>query len=253
MIKFFRTIRYKLMSENKTTKYFKYALGEIILVVIGILIALQINNWNVYRLEVKEERKILTNLKVDFGNNKKLLDRAIETTKDGMNGCLKMLEYTGNKERPKTSKDFDMILNNMFVSPFFRPVIGTLEEITNSGKLGIIENDELRKLLATWPSIIEEVKLRYQSLDKYKQLLNQFILREGNWLNADQVSSIKRNIKFPKSGFKSDNRRLLTFRYFENLTENMSIEYDNYLTKLNEAEVLLKRITELIELNIRHD
>ncbi|WP_207764272.1 DUF6090 family protein [Hanstruepera neustonica] len=51
MIKFFRHIRYNLMSENKTGKYLKYAIGEIILVVIGILIALQINNWN-------EERKV---------------------------------------------------------------------------------------------------------------------------------------------------------------------------------------------------
>ena len=46
MIKFFRKIRFSLLSENKTSKYFKYAFGEIILVVIGILIALQINNWN---------------------------------------------------------------------------------------------------------------------------------------------------------------------------------------------------------------
>ena len=46
MIKFFRKIRYDLMEKNKTGKYLKYAIGEIILVVIGILIALQINNWN---------------------------------------------------------------------------------------------------------------------------------------------------------------------------------------------------------------
>ncbi|WP_339663465.1 DUF6090 family protein [uncultured Polaribacter sp.] len=46
MIKFFRKIRHQLLSENKTSKYFKYAIGEIILVVIGILIALQVNNWN---------------------------------------------------------------------------------------------------------------------------------------------------------------------------------------------------------------
>ena len=46
MIKFFRKIRYNLLSENKTGKYFKYAIGEIVLVVIGILIAIQINNWN---------------------------------------------------------------------------------------------------------------------------------------------------------------------------------------------------------------
>ena len=46
MIKLFRNIRKNLLAEGKTTKYFKYAIGEIILVVIGILIALQINNWN---------------------------------------------------------------------------------------------------------------------------------------------------------------------------------------------------------------
>ena len=46
MIKFFRKIRYNLMEQNKTGKYFKYAIGEIVLVVIGILIALSINNWN---------------------------------------------------------------------------------------------------------------------------------------------------------------------------------------------------------------
>ena len=46
MIKFFRKIRQNLLSEGKTGKYLKYAIGEIILVVIGILIALSINNWN---------------------------------------------------------------------------------------------------------------------------------------------------------------------------------------------------------------
>ncbi len=46
MIKFFRNIRKTLLTEGKTSKYFKYAIGEIVLVVIGILIALQINNWN---------------------------------------------------------------------------------------------------------------------------------------------------------------------------------------------------------------
>mgnify|MGYP000731225644 CR=1 FL=1 len=52
MIKFFRKIRYNLMSENRTGRYLKYAIGEIILVVIGILIALQINNWNEHKKEI---------------------------------------------------------------------------------------------------------------------------------------------------------------------------------------------------------
>lgn len=60
MIKFFRNIRQKLISEGKLVNYFKYAIGEILLVVIGILIALQINNWNETRKDSKFEKEILT-------------------------------------------------------------------------------------------------------------------------------------------------------------------------------------------------
>ncbi|WP_204346701.1 DUF6090 family protein [Psychroserpens algicola] len=63
MIKFFRKIRQKLLSENKFSKYLIYAIGEIILVVIGILIALQINNWNENRKRSNEELSILKDLK----------------------------------------------------------------------------------------------------------------------------------------------------------------------------------------------
>jgi len=62
MIKFFRKSRYELMNQNKTTKYFKYAIGEIVLVVIGILIALQINNWNENRKDSIQEHKYLERL-----------------------------------------------------------------------------------------------------------------------------------------------------------------------------------------------
>ena len=64
MIKFFRKIRQNLLLENKTAKYFKYAIGEIVLVVIGILIALQINNWNEWDKESKKEQKNSFKLKI---------------------------------------------------------------------------------------------------------------------------------------------------------------------------------------------
>ena len=66
MIKFFWKIRLNLISEGKTGKYIKYAVGEIILVVIGILIALSINNWDEQRKQNNEEIYILNQLKVEF-------------------------------------------------------------------------------------------------------------------------------------------------------------------------------------------
>jgi len=61
MIKFFRKIRYDLMEKNKTGRYLKYALGEIVLVVIGILIALSINSWNENRK--KEDNRYIKTIK----------------------------------------------------------------------------------------------------------------------------------------------------------------------------------------------
>jgi len=66
MIKFFKKIRQKFLLENKTGKYFKYAFGEIVLVVIGILIALQINNWNEERKQNRNVRELYSNLLLDL-------------------------------------------------------------------------------------------------------------------------------------------------------------------------------------------
>ena len=69
MIKFFRQIRQRLITDNRFSKYLLYAVGEIFLVVIGILIALQINNWNEHKKERKLERKVLTELLTSLEQN----------------------------------------------------------------------------------------------------------------------------------------------------------------------------------------
>ena len=78
MIKFFRKIRQKLLTENKFSKYLIYAIGEIILVVIGILIALQINNWNDWRKYRVKEKEVLVNLSENFELNIESLKSDIE-------------------------------------------------------------------------------------------------------------------------------------------------------------------------------
>jgi len=74
MIKFFRQIRQSLLSEGKTGKYLKYAFGEIILVMIGILLALQVNNWNENRKAVKAQKRLLINLYEDLGSDSIFLE-----------------------------------------------------------------------------------------------------------------------------------------------------------------------------------
>ena len=114
MIKFFRQIRYNLMEQNKTSKYLKYAIGEIVLVVIGIMIALQINNWNQQRLENKEEQKALLNLKQDFEYNQYTLDSVSKKTIKNIEQQFLILNHTGNKPKPNSELEFNILLNALF-------------------------------------------------------------------------------------------------------------------------------------------
>ncbi|MEM1260720.1 MAG: DUF6090 family protein, partial [Bacteroidota bacterium] len=77
MIKFFRRIRKSLLVESKFSKYLLYAIGEIVLVVIGILIALQVNNWNNENTNRKKEALLLKQIHRDFKSNKKQLDSIV--------------------------------------------------------------------------------------------------------------------------------------------------------------------------------
>ena len=78
MIKLFRNIRKNLLAEGKTSKYLKYAIGEIILVVIGILIALQVNNWNENRKTQQRQTIFLNNIKQDLTNDLIQLNQIID-------------------------------------------------------------------------------------------------------------------------------------------------------------------------------
>ena len=109
MIKFFRQIRQTLIMENKTTKYFKYAIGEIILVVIGILIALQINNWNENNKLKKQEKELLANVLIHLQQDAK----AIESVKKTKNMIFKVHEdvflFTESKKDTASVGDLDLL------------------------------------------------------------------------------------------------------------------------------------------------
>ena len=95
MIKFFRNIRKKLLEQSKTKSYFIYAIGEIVLVVIGILIALSINNWNELRKDQKQEMKLLKQLQTDLTANQAEVNnliKRININKAAMDSLMSNLE-----------------------------------------------------------------------------------------------------------------------------------------------------------------
>lgn len=143
MIKFFRQIRLDLIEKNKTGKYLKYAIGEIILVVIGILIALQINNWNESRKQAKTEKEFITSLKSDLKQDRAFIERVIKLNEprieayEILNGNLQNL-YNNDRE------SLDSIFKIYFRSQrTFYPISGSYESAESGNQISIFQNKKL--------------------------------------------------------------------------------------------------------------
>jgi len=141
MIKFFRKIRQNLLSEGKTGKYLKYAIGEIVLVVIGILIALQINNWNEINKLSKIEIKTLKELKSDLNQNIIEINSHIDALEDCKNSNEIIIYHMENNLPYHDSLDYHF--SNLYPFIVFLPVQTTYDNLRQNG-VKLISNDSLR-------------------------------------------------------------------------------------------------------------
>lgn len=158
MIKFFRRIRFNLMSENKTGKYLKYAIGEIILVVIGILIALQINTWNQEKQNRKQESQILTQLLNEYNSNLEQINSKIYIRQEVLKSSLIILNYRNRAFSEINPDSFNLHLSRVITRPTFDPELGVTNELSSSGKLYLIRNSELRNRITSFSSFLSELK-----------------------------------------------------------------------------------------------
>ena len=163
MSKIFRKIRQRLLLESKTTKYIKYAIGEIILVVIGILIALAINNYSQRKKEIKKEQAYLKELNLDFKSNKAQLDSIVNINKvslhagERLSKILKLFDFKKPKRNESNKHVADSIsyyLGLVWKNKSFNPKNGTVEALLNSSSFDLIKNDTLRRYLISWKDVL---------------------------------------------------------------------------------------------------
>ena len=156
MIKFFRKIRQNLLSEGKTGKYLRYAIGEILLVMIGILLALQVNNWNNSRNEAHREQTILRNLHSDFNDNITELNRIYDGTEESYRSSVRLLEIIKG-ESPINPEEVEVLLNSI-ANGFFSLDLysASIDEIINTGSLSIIKDIKLREHISNWSFIVAD-------------------------------------------------------------------------------------------------
>jgi hypothetical protein len=200
------------MEKNKTGKYLKYAIGEIVLVVIGILIALQINNWNEQRKDRVKEKVVLKKLQEDYEANLIQLEEKMATRNKILVSGVQLLQAFDQPvgvNRDSLIKDIAVINND----PTFDPIQNNL---TGSGHLILIRNERLNNLLSNWSSdvvAVQEIELVWSDksngpldvitseLGIGRDIANSFINDSRHlWLLDNNPNSYKMEIGTSKLG-----------------------------------------------------
>jgi hypothetical protein len=189
MIKFFRKIRQKLLSENKFSKYLIYAIGEIILVVIGILIALQINNWNESQINSQREKAILYSLKSELIINLEELNTDYERTLIYHQATINVYDFLLRKSIEVDSMHKDFF--NCVQFTYFFPKTSTYETL-KSGNLELIRSDSLKEIITDvyetgFKRIVNKVDTRRNAarllFPYYQKHFKTKFFRDGDYLD----------------------------------------------------------------------
>ena len=240
MIKFFRKIRQNLLSEGKTGKYFKYAIGEILLVIIGILIAVSINNWNEDQKLKKVEQSILKDLKQEMTINLKALESVIEYNERSFQGAEEIRVLFGDREAFDKISDttFFRLIRKMNYNATYDPKNGILNSIISSGQINQLSNKELKYLLASLKELTTDALENSMNIET-----RRVDLMRSAWINAMFIADEK-NVGYDVKSF---------YEHPEFIYATNSLFYHQRKDGLEEEKELkatLENIIELINENI---
>ena len=217
MIKFFRKIRQKLLSENKFSKYLLYAIGEIVLVVIGILIALSINNWNERRMASIQESELLENIFEDIDYNLESIKLVYTEDSIQIHRNKKLLKILSN-QNSKYHDSLQIYFGTISRYNVFSPRITAYEAIKTRG-LELIQNKNLRSKITQLYD--ETYKLNELVLDLRKDIhVNSLSLFNDRFLTLEDIQ-----YKIP-----TDFEYLKTEQNFINTLSYITAESENFLS-----------------------
>jgi Family of unknown function (DUF6090) len=219
MIKFFRKIRYDLMVKNNTGKYLKYAIGEIVLVVIGILIALQVNNWNQERKSKKEGSRILQELYIEFSDNRTVLKERILVIENANQSIITLLNFINKEKETILNVNLDSLISSSLKYGNYNPSNSTIQELIGSGKLNLIDSKLLKKNLYDWLQLLKDSDEDFKNQDQQATtFVVPYLNKQISMKNLNMYNNI--GIKEESQLFSKDYYNMFHDLEFENLYHN---------------------------------
>lgn len=231
MINFFRRIRQSLLSEGKTGKYLKYALGEIFLVVIGILIALSINNWNQKRKEKNIEDQYVKNIIRDLKEQLSSIEIQLSKEKSYYEAASYLIEDF-NKDQTFTIDSIFFknatILANRKTFVIIDP---TYTDLVSSGNISIIKSQFKKDILLDYYQELERIEKIIQNNNSLlidQHYMKGFLKNGYYYENLYDIYEIKSLAKFPGKVILPNYEPIL-----ESISKNIILKDENKLEFLN--------------------
>lgn len=223
---------------------------EIAIVVLGVVIGFQVSAWGDAREARLQERELLRGLRSEFAANVALLDAVAEEHLETIQLARRVLEWTG----PDPAEVAPAVIDTLVVAliseiPAYRPAMGEVQAMLGAGRLGLIHDDTLRAMVASWPTALERLRavedeMRADVLDRFfPYLVDRIPLvtadRQVGFLDLDRPS------RFPQ---RYD--ALLSDVAFENHAENRWVMARAILGEREPVHALLVRMIGRIDREI---
>ena len=242
MIQFFRRIRQKLITEGRMSKYLIYALGEIALVMIGILLALQVNNWNEKKKGENAKIEAIKDLRNEFISNRTNLKEYATLMASIRTSWEEYLsEVTEGVKTGETIAKFRPRSGTRIYSPSF----SSLLSILNTGKIDKVNNEELKKALTEWEGIyghFNGIMSRHSKfeLDDLRNRERRFV--KSPYLFSDHPDLLDFSFE-SRDDRKANIKRALEDKYYQVL---LLSNYDLLRHKVMSIEPILQEMDRII-------
>ena len=237
------------MKKSKFTSFLLYSLREVLLVVIGILIAVNINNWNKNKENRKEEIVLLKQLLKEQKEDHKQLKVLTSWHESIHLGLLRWMEMMSN---PPDQISNDTIANYMSLLgwvPEYRPKLGVLNSTISSGKISLISNDSLVLRISSWDGLLNDYYIYTNSIKmNTENVITPFFIKNFSY----RAFHFQGWTDDGETAFKIDYKSLLKSREIESMTSLKRIDSEQAYRAARDLSMLQEEIIRLIDVHLRN-
>ena len=225
-----------------------FAVGiELVIVVLGVVIGFQVTAWGNERAARAQERELLRGLRAELAANVDLLDRVADEHRRTIAQARRVLAWTGPDPADVPANTMDTLVTSLITEmPAYHPAMGEVEAMLGAGQLGLVRDDSLRTMLASWPTVLERLQAEEAEAQSdvmalfFPYLVDRVPLvtadRQVGYLDADRPSRFPRRYE-----------ALLSDVAFENHVENRWVLANLVLEESEPVRALLVRMIERID------